>query len=280
MASSFVTTSVQSSAALSVLATGASVTYYARLWYTLPYAILTVPITTAMFTELSDSWAKEDRASFCRGITNGVNQILFFMVPFMIYLAVFSTPLISVLAAGKFDSESLAMTASYLAVYSVTLPAYAICMYLQKVASAMRRMGLYAFASVVASVVQVIILLAFTTSVGLNFVAFSSTVFFVIIDLVMFVSLRKNLGPLGISSMVTALFKSLLLGAAGGAAGAAILWALNSFVGDCTGATLRSILYCVLAGIPSVVVTYGLAALLKMPEAKLIKVIVNRFIRR
>ena len=39
MASSFVTTSVQSSASLSVVATGASITYYARLWYTLPYAI-------------------------------------------------------------------------------------------------------------------------------------------------------------------------------------------------------------------------------------------------
>ena len=280
MASSFVTTSVQSSAALSVLATGASVTYYARLWYTLPYAILTVPITTAMFTELSDSWAKDDRESFCRGITKGVNQILFFMVPFMIYLVVFSTPLISVLAAGKFDADSLAMTASYLAVYSITLPAYAICMYLQKVASAMRRMGLYAFASVVASVVQVAILLAFTTSVGLNFVAFSSTVFFIIIDVVMFISLRKNLGPIGFKSVIAAFGKSLALGLAGGIVGAFILGALNGFVGNCSGATMRSILYCVLAGIPSVVVTYGLASLLKMPEAKLIKVILGRFIRR
>ena len=75
MASSFVTTSVQSSASLSVVATGASITYYARLWYTLPYAILTVPITTAMFTELSDSWAKEDRESFVRGLTSGVRHI-------------------------------------------------------------------------------------------------------------------------------------------------------------------------------------------------------------
>ena len=47
---SFVTTSVQSSSALSVVATGASITYYSRLWYTLPYSILTVPITFSSST--------------------------------------------------------------------------------------------------------------------------------------------------------------------------------------------------------------------------------------
>ena len=129
---SFVTTSVQSSSALSVVATGASITYYSRLWYTLPYSILTVPITTAMFTELSDSWAKGDRSSFTRGIVSGSGQILFFSVPFMLYLIVFSVPLISVLAAGSFTPDALAMTASYLSAYAISLPVYAVYMYLRR----------------------------------------------------------------------------------------------------------------------------------------------------
>lgn len=280
MASSFVTTSVQSSASLSVVATGASITYYARLWYTLPYAILTVPITTAMFTELSDSWAKEDRESFVRGLASGVSQILFFMVPFMIFLMVFSVPLISILAAGKFDPEALQMTADYLGTYALTLPFYAICMYLQKVVSAMRRMGLYALASVIASVVQVVMLLVFTQYFGLNFVAFSSTVFFLLIDVVVFVSLRKNLGPLGLSKVIAAFVKSLLLGLAGGVVGFIILGVLAFFMGNCAGSTMRSMLYCVLAGLPAVAVTYGLAFIFNMPEAKLINGLIRRFVRR
>ncbi|WP_232817465.1 murein biosynthesis integral membrane protein MurJ [Paratractidigestivibacter faecalis] len=280
MASSFVTTSVQSSASLSVVATGASITYYARLWYTLPYAILTVPITTAMFTELSDSWAKEDRGSFVRGLTSGVSQILFFMVPFMIFLMVFSVPLISILAAGKFDPEALQMTADYLGTYALTLPFYAICMYLQKVVSAMRRMGLYALASVIASVVQVVMLLVFTQYFGLNFVAFSSTVFFLLIDVVVFVSLRKNLGPLGLSKVIAAFVKSLLLGLAGGIVGFIVLGVLAFFMGNCAGNTMLSMLYCVLAGLPAVAVTYGLAFIFNMPEAKLINGLVRRFARR
>ena len=43
---------------------------------------------------------------------------------------------------------------------------------------------------------------------------------------------------------------------------------------------MRSILYCVLAGVPALVVTYGLAFLLRMPEARLIKTLTRRFLRR
>lgn len=280
MLTSVATTSVQSTASLTVVATGASITYYARLWYTLPYAILTVPITTAMFTELSDSWARQDRAAFTRGISTGVSQVLFFMVPFMLYLMVFSVPLVSIIAAGNFSSEALEATASYLAVYAGALPFYAVCMYLQKVTSAMRKMALYAWASVFASVMQIVMLLTLTETLGLNFVAFSSVLFFLLIDVIMFVSLRRTLGPLGLSAVLVSLVKTVVLGLLGAAVGALILNALNVFVGDCAGQTIRSVLYCVAAGVPALVVTYGGAMLLGMPEAAMISRLGSRLLRR
>ena len=280
MLMSVATTSVQSTASLSVVATGASVTYYARLWYTLPYAILTVPITTAMFTELSDSWAKNDGVSFRRGITSGLGQILFFMVPFALYLIVFSGPLVSVLAAGGFTPEALEMTSSYLAVYALSLPFYAACMYLQKVASSMRRMGLYAWSNALATVLQIWILLAYTTTFGLNFVAFSSLLFFALIDVTMLVSLRRALGSLGFSSMFLSLLRTIALGLAGAAVGGLILHGLNAMMGDCTGQTMRSVLYCALAGVPALIVTYGGAMLLKVPEAAMINRLASRLLRR
>lgn len=81
MLGSFVTVSVQTSSVLSVTASGAAVAYYARLWYTLPYAILAIPVTTAMFTELSHAYAREDLSSFVDGIASGSSRILFFLVP-------------------------------------------------------------------------------------------------------------------------------------------------------------------------------------------------------
>ena len=110
--------------------------------------------------------------------------------------------------------------------------------------------------------------------------AFSSTVFFLLIDVVVFVSLRKNLGPLGLSKVIAAFVKSLLLGLAGGIVGFIILGVLAFFMGNCAGSTMRSMLYCVLAGLPAVAVTYGLAFIFNMPEAKLINGLIRRFARR
>lgn len=277
---SFVTTSVQSSSALSVVPTGASITYYSRLWYTLPYSILTVPITTAMFTELSDSWAKGDRDSFTRGIVSGSGQILFFSVPFMLYLIVFSVPLISVLAAGSFTPDALAMTASYLSAYAISLPAYAVYMYLQKVASAMRKMMLCAVANAIAAVVQVVALLALTPVFGLDFVALSSTLFFVTLCVVMFASLRRELGRIGLGGVAVSALRAAALGLVGALVGAVILHLLNAALGDCAGAMLRSVAYCAAAGVPALIVTYGGALLLKVPEAAMIGRLAGRLLRR
>ena len=277
---SFVTTSVQSSSALSVTATGASITYYSRLWYTLPYSILTVPITTAMFTELSDSWAKGDRESFTRGISSGTGQILFFSVPFMLYLMVFSVPLISVLAAGSFTEDALAMTASYLSAYAISLPAYAVYMYLQKVASAMRKMMLCAVANAIAAAVQVAALLTLTPVFGLDFVAFSSTLFFVTLCVVMFASLRHTLGSIGLGSILASAARAALLGLAGAAVGALLLNLLNTLLGDCSGSMLRSVAYCVAGGVPALIVTYGMALVLHVPEAGMISRLAGRLLHR
>ena len=53
MTAGLVIVSVQNSAAYGCLDNGPSIIAYARLWFTLPYAFLTVPITTTMFTERS-----------------------------------------------------------------------------------------------------------------------------------------------------------------------------------------------------------------------------------
>jgi putative peptidoglycan lipid II flippase len=74
--------------------------------------------------------------------------------------------------------------------------------------------------------------------------------------------------------------KSILIGLVGAIVGAAILAALNAYVGDCTGHTLMSILYCVAGGVPAVLVTYGMSIVLKMPESRFIKSVLGRLTRR
>lgn len=277
---SFATTSIQTNCALSVTASGASIAYYARMWYMLPYSVFSIPITTAMFTELSTYAAGDDRDAFVRGLSYGAGQILFTLVPFALYLVVFSPCLSRLLGGGNMDEGSVEALASYIAWLSVSLPGYGLATYLQKVCSSLRKMGIFAIAECVAGAVQIALCLWLTPVFGLNFVGFSSTFFFVSIDAAILVLLRRHLGGIGLARMAAALGRSLVLGAAGALVGGAILLVLQEIVGQLGAGMAQALLYSVCAGVPALVVTFGLAALLRVPEASFIAGAIGRIVRR
>ena len=99
---SFATVSVQNAAAMAVSDAGSSVLFYARQWFTLPYAFLSVPLTTTLFTELSDMVADGDRQGVRDGIVACTKQNFLFMIPFALFLAVYSMPLVTLFCAGSF----------------------------------------------------------------------------------------------------------------------------------------------------------------------------------
>ena len=130
----------------------------------------------------------------------------------------------------------------------------------------MRRMTLYAVSATLGSVVQVLVLLVGTSHFGMMFVATTSAIFYVVIDTIMLISLRKHLGQIGLKSMVFAFVRSILFGLAGSAAALLIMVGLRVGIGVPDGRALYGVLYCIFAGIPAVLVTYGLAILFKSPR--------------
>lgn len=274
---SFVTTSVQTSSALSVTPAGSSIAYYSRLWYTLPYAILAIPITTAMFTELSEMISKKDSEGFVGGVSRGTAQIFFFLNPCALYLIVFATPLITLMAVGKFSPDEISLTADYLRFLAISLPLYGVCTYLQKACSALRHMYVYAAANVVGGVLQVVACMWLTPIFGLMVVPFSSVLVFLTVDVVAFAHIRRKFGHIGMRSVIASFVRSLALGAAGSAVGYGIYYAMCHLLGTPAGA-LHALVYVVIAGIPALLVTFGLAIALKVPESGMIKVVMGRFL--
>lgn len=265
---SFPTVAVQTSCALQVTATGASVAYYSRLWYTLPYAVFAVPVTVAYFTELSSYMAEGDMASFKRCVTAGTNRIVFMLVPFALFLIVFAPYLITILAAGRFDAQGLDDTILYLRWLALALPFYGLNTYLQKICSSLRKMNFFTIATLVAAVVQIGFCFLTTDALGLAGVAGSSTLFFAASDLVLYLYLRRELGALGLKSMLRGFVLSLLFGVIGSLVAAGVLYGASYVLGPWNGTVVQSALLCVLAGIPAVLATYGLSYVFGVPEAK------------
>ena len=273
------TTAVTSSCALSVTPAGASISYYARVWYVLPYSIFAIPISVTMFTELSSSFQKDDLPRFREYLADGLRKLCFTLIPCAMFLAVFAPSLIAVFTAGAFSEDAAAMTAGYLQALAPSLLFYALSSYLQKVCSSMMRMNFFAVASVVGSVLQVVICIWLTPLFGLYVVPLSSTLFYGSIDLLTLIIIRRQLGAIGMRSVVAAVLRALALGAAGSLVGWGIVQGLTLALGPASG-MLRGVLYSAAGGLPALVVTFGIASALGISDAPFFDAIFGRLFRR
>lgn len=283
MLGSFAVVSVQQAASLVFTESGPSILAYSRLWFTLPYAFLAVPITTAMFTELADMQSEGNIEGVKKGIISGTNQILFFMVPFALYLIVFASPLITLYHAGAFTIANILSISNYLAVFALALPFYAVNTYLQKVFSSLRKMTAFACFNIGAALVQIALTagaaLAVSrgnTNLPIETIALAELAFYLVSDLCLFVYLRKHLGAFGLRSTIRAFASALLLGALGAAIGFIIQFLLGAFIEPLNGSIIQALAYLALSGIPALIITFGLALNLHIPEAAFVSSIASK----
>ncbi len=265
----FVSTSITNAAALVVQPeTGPSVIAYARLWYTLPYALIAASLSTALYTELSHDAQEKDYDSVRTGISRGVAQMLFFLIPFALYLIVFARPLNMIYCAGKFDESGVALVSEFLVYLALSLPLYGVVVLMQKSFSAlldMKPYGRYCLYSAIGQAGSVL-LFGVALGYGMPAIALSYVVDYVILVGCSLWWLRRRLHGLQVKSILHGGFFGLLLGGLGAAAGAGVLWALEHFVGALGGSILVTLGYVCAAGIVSLAVTFGLAVAFKMPE--------------
>ena len=285
---SFATVSVMNAASYCFSDDGPSVLAYARLWYTLPYSFLAIPITTAMFTELSEMKAEGDMRGVTRAITNGTAQIMFLLVPFALYLMVFATPLVTLYHVGAFTTDNITRIASYLAVLALALPFYGVSSYLQKVFSSLRKMGVYAALNFLAGAVQIALTayFAWTTYNGsdapatIEGIALASAVFYLVGDVALFAYLRAHLGHIGVRKMLAATLRGLVLGGLGALAGWGVLTALETFLAPLSGSLAQAFCYIVAGGLTSLAVTFGLAHKLHVEEAAFVTNLIGKIARK
>lgn len=260
------TAAVTSTCALWVTAAGASIAYYARVWYVLPYSVFTIPISVTMFTELSDAFMREDMRVYKMYFSDGASKILFTIIPFAMFLVVFAPCLVAVLTSGSFTADAARMTTTYLRVLAISLPFYALSTYLQKVCASMMHMNFFAIATCVASAIQIVICLYFTPIFGLSVVPASSILFYGLLDFVTLINVRKILGQLGLRSVFGSCLSALAFGFAGSVIGLAIVQMLVALAGPCQG-IVRGVAYAVAGGIPALLVTFGISYLMGKSES-------------
>lgn len=287
MATSFGITSVQTAVAYHVASNGPTIIAYARLWFTLPYAFLAVPITTSMFTELAEMIAARNMDGFKHGVINGSRQIVFLTIPFALYLIVFAAPLVTMYTVGAFTGDAVAAVAYYLAALAVSLPFYSVNTYLQKTFSALRRMKHFAVINIVCALIQIASTVFFGAYVfgnspfGMEAIALSECLFFLVSDVICFAYLRRNYGHLGLKGLVSSSVQGLVLGLAGAAVGYAVAYLLlPGLIGGYEGSLVRALITVVAGGIAALAVTFGAALALHVPGVQAVQTIIRKVLGR
>ena len=269
-AASSVAVFMQSASALGVDSAGTATMAYARLWYTLPHSFLVIPITTVLFTELSDHAAGKDFTTYVRTLNSGVKQIIFLIVPFAAFLAIFAVPLATIYRMGAFTQEGIESVSTYLMWLAPALPFFSFKAYLVKVCSSLGKMLTYAIIDVIALSIQVLIMFPLVARMGLPGIAVAEVIGNALCVFGVFAWLRWRFGK-GFHLGVRTLVRTLGITVVGLMAGGGVLYALDCFITPFHGSIPIAFVYVVISGIVALLGSYGLSIMLGMEESRYIR---------
>ncbi|MBQ9002283.1 MAG: murein biosynthesis integral membrane protein MurJ [Eggerthellaceae bacterium] len=133
---------------------GPSTLMYAWTWYQLPYGVVSVSLSRALFTEMGEAVAKEDWPAVRELVRSGISGNLVLIIPLTGLMMALSVPIMELFRAGAFNGGDVGYVAAVLQTWLVSLPFYAVLFFLYNVFASLRKFMHFALVSTVMVVVQ------------------------------------------------------------------------------------------------------------------------------
>lgn len=247
---------------------GPATLMYAWMFYQLPYGIFAVALATAIFTELSDQAGRNDWSSFKLTFGRGLRITGVLMLPMAAMLVTLATPLTTLYRAGRFTAEDIPVVAEVLVWWGVALFFFAMFMFLIRTFYSMQDTKTPMLVNGAATVVQVSLYATLTVGIGswkglgLRGIPISDAVFASISLVALLFVLRRRIGAFDMRGVVSILARMLVASTAGAAVVVGLLYATRGL----SDARAGFLVQLAIAGSLGLGVTYGIAALLRVPE--------------
>jgi putative peptidoglycan lipid II flippase len=234
---------------------GPSAYTYAFVFFQLPYGLFAVSVMTTFSPDLADAASAGDQPRFREHFALGARLMTLVVLPASIGYMLLARPLVAALLGhGSFTGTAPQLTADVLACFSVGLVGFSLYLYALRGFYAMHDTRTPFFLNVVENGVNIVLAFALVGRWGVQGVALSYSIAYLVASVVALAVLRRRVGGLGGQALVSALVR--MVGAA--AVMAAAVWAVTRVVGDDTGsgAVLR-----VIAGVAIGALVYVAVAL-------------------
>ncbi|MEO7557380.1 MAG: murein biosynthesis integral membrane protein MurJ [Acidimicrobiales bacterium] len=239
---------------------GASAYTYAFVFFQLPFGLFAVSVMTTFTPDLSSAASARDAGRFRERFALGTRLITLVVLPSSIGYVVLARPLVSVLLShGSFTGSAPQLTADVLVCFAVGLIGFSIYLFALRGFYAMHDTRTPFFLNVFENALNIAIAFALVGRWGVQGVAFSYSVAYLLAGVVALVALGRRIGGLGGRDLGLPVARIFAASAVMGAA----VWASTRAIGaESGGGAIVRIVAAVVVG----AVVYGAAALVLRVE--------------
>ncbi len=206
--------------------------WYSYRLFQLPVGIFALAIGVAVFPTLSEQAALKKIKDFVRTISDAVRLIIFITVPVSVGMVVLRFPLIRVLFEhGKFGPEDTQATAIPLFYFTLGITAQAIIQILPRAFYALQNTWLPVILGVIAMVASIVWMYVLVGPLAHGGLALAVTLGAVMQMLLLFLMLRRRIGPINGKKMMQTFLQTVVISAFMGVV--VMFWSdwLTSFMG-------------------------------------------------
>lgn len=176
--------------------------------------IFVMSVATVMFPAISRMASANNIAGLKGMLTKTMNLVGLVVVPFTVGTMVFSVPVIKFLfGRGAFDLKALELTSSALFFYAVGMTAVAYREILSRAFYAMHDTKTPMVNGAIAVAANIILNIILSRFLGIGGLALATSISAILAVALLFISLRKKIGPFGIRNIAVTLSKTALASA-------------------------------------------------------------------
>lgn len=255
---------------------GPSTLNYAWMWFQLPYGVVAVSLSRAMFTEMSDVAGKEDWASLRSYVNRGLRGTLFLIIPLAGLVFVMASSLIQIFQAGAFSQDDVYMVSHILQLWVVGLPLYSVVMYLYNTFASIRKFMAFALLNCAMVGLQVGLywLLSQPQVFALSGIPIADCCYYLAMSIAGIVLLKHFIGSVGTRSIIWLGVRSVIATVAGCIVVGVflMLFPLRPSIG-------AALIQIVVGGLLGLVVIFGICKIMRIEEMQILDRILARFKR-
>jgi putative peptidoglycan lipid II flippase len=190
---------------------GISALNYASTLNEFVQGIFVISIVTVLYPMISKMAVKNEMDGLKRSLSRAITGINLLVLPATTVSMVFSVPIVTVLfGRGAFDFQAISMTSYAFFYYSIGMIGFGLREVLSRAFYSMQDTKTPMLNAAIGMVLNIILNIILSKYLGIGGLALATSIAAIITCLLLFISLRKKIGPFGMKRMTMSFTKIIL----------------------------------------------------------------------